>query len=322
MNEPDRQLGQLPRVGLVIPQWDRELSTIVDSALDAERHGLDIWLAAQLYPISSNHEKSSHEPFALMGAVAQATTASRLGLLVYPTPFVPRIYLAKALVTLDHISGGRLEAGLGTGWRPEEFAALDVPFGTFSERFGLLEATIRALDAVAAQDPALAPELGLGERVPLPAPGALQRPRPPVWLGGQGPRMLDLMGRRADWANFARGISVAEFEEKSQRVLDAARAAGRPAGAVRLSIAGTFLGADALERRARDRGLDVESYRASLRATNSFVGTPDEIAEQLIPYVRAGCEAIALWPTDGDATGAAMTLSAVGRHLGEAAVAA
>src|ERR1700730_12788333 len=103
---------------------------MMSTARAADAASLDIWIAAQFFPISDEREKESFEPLSLMGALAAATERSRLGFMVLAPPYYSSIFLAKALVTLDQLSGGRIEVGLGAGWREEEFAALDVSFGS------------------------------------------------------------------------------------------------------------------------------------------------------------------------------------------------
>lgn len=287
-------------VGLIIRPWGRSTDEILACAREADRHGLRIWIAGQMLPISADARLAAHEPLALAGAIAAATSVSRIGFMVFAAPYLPAAYLAKALATLDHLSGGRLDIGLGAGYDAREFAALDVEFAGIDARLAHLEATLDAIEQPVR--PAVVPE-------------PLQDPRPPVWIGGQGRRVGDVVARRADWANFAKGIAPDDFGLRAGRIADAAREAGRPPGSVRFSLTGTFLGArrdsPVVAARARARGTSADDYVDGLRAANAFVGTGAEIAGQLAPYAERGCASVALWPLEGDLATAAGALAEV-----------
>jgi alkanesulfonate monooxygenase SsuD/methylene tetrahydromethanopterin reductase-like flavin-dependent oxidoreductase (luciferase family) len=315
-------MSEAPRVGLLMPQYDCAIGAALETARAADEAGIDIWLAGQLFPISSSPEKPAFEPLSLMGAIAQATGRSRLGFMALAAPYLPAVYLAKALITLDHLSGGRLEIGLGAGWRKEEFEALELEFGGPASRRERLGATLDALFALSAGDAAHSEG---GEPVRS-GPRAVQTPHPPVWIGGSGPRMLELVGRRATWANFARGISAEDFAGAGETVREAARAAGRAACEPRLSLTGTFLAAEdasgveaKLVERAGAKDLAPEDYRAQLLRANALLGTPEQMADQLAGHLRAGCEALILWPLDGDHMGAVGSLAWLRRILADRA---
>lgn len=308
-----------PRIGLLLPQYDCEISETLGLARVAEEEGLDLWIAGQIFPISSRPHRPAFEPLTLMGALATVTERGRLGFMVLAAPYISPVYLAKALITLDHLSGGRLDVGLGAGWRELEFAAVEAEFGTGRSRRERLENAMTVFRQLAAGEPARLE----GGVVVASEPPSVQSP-PPLWIAGRGPRILELVGRRADWANFARGISAADFSAAAALVREAAAAAGRADGGPRLSLTGTFLGArdgdavDAvLRERASPRGEEPEGYRERLRGSNALVGTPIEMADQLEPHLRAGAEAVILWPLDANHADAAATLGAVRGILAE-----
>lgn len=305
------------RVGLLLPQFGCEITETMATARAADAHGLDVWIAGQLFPISDEPEKPAFEPLTLMGALAAATERARLGFMVLAAPYYPPVLLAKALITLDRLSGGRIEVGLGAGWREEEFEALEIPFGGGAERRAELERRIDAIEALGAGGRA---RTASGTEVAS-GPAALQSPLP-LWVAGRGPKILELVGRRAHWANFARGISIEDFGDAAAILTRSASAAGRSDGGPKLSLTGTFLGAATEDEvaaqvaaRAAERGRDADEYRRELRAANAFVGTPDAIADQLRPYVEAGTDAVILWPLDGNHAGAPATLAAVRERL-------
>jgi probable F420-dependent oxidoreductase len=167
--------------------------------------------------------RSVQDPLAVSGYVAGITDRIRIGIAVLNMPFYAPIVLAKALTSLDVLSGGRLDVGLGLGWSPDEFTAAGAPMegrGARAEEF------LAALDAIWADDPV--EHAGALYRVPkavvLPKPA--QRPRPPVLLGGTAPAALERAGRLADgW------ISSSAFpQDKLPAAVDTLRSAREQAG--------------------------------------------------------------------------------------------
>jgi alkanesulfonate monooxygenase SsuD/methylene tetrahydromethanopterin reductase-like flavin-dependent oxidoreductase (luciferase family) len=303
------------RVGLLVPQYGATVSDALAAARAAEDAGLDVWVAGQLLPMQGSRAGTALEPLTLMGAIASVTATARLGFMVLAAPYLPPLYLAKALLTLDQLSAGRLEAGLGAGWREEEFVALGGGRPPLAERLAALEETLDALRELAG------PPAESG-RWPASARAGSDRPAPPVWIAGGGPTMLDLAARRAQWTNFARGIEVEDFRAKGLAVAAAAREAGRPAPG--LSLTATFMAGEPqdlaarLAERAARRGIDAAEYERRLRAANVFVGGPEELAEQMREYVGAGCSAFVLWPLDGGHAKVAAQLGAASRALDSA----
>ena len=309
----------MTRVGLLLPQYNCGIDEPLSVARSADDVGLDIWIAGQLFAISNDPDTSGFEPLTLMGAVATVTRRSRLGFMVLAAPYIPPAYLAKSLATLDHLSNGRLDVGLGTGWREEEFAALGVPFGSGASRRTELEQTLDVVSAICSggEVPGSSHSSRFG-------PASVQAPHPPLWIAGQGPRILEVVGRRADWANFARGISPSGFGKAVQTVRQAATSAGRNPGVPRFSLTGTFLSAaterelaDSLARRAAARNLTPAAYEQELRKANAFLGTPGEIAEAMEQYIGHGCDAFILWPLDGNHSTAVAALAEVYATLGQ-----
>jgi probable F420-dependent oxidoreductase len=174
--------------------------------------------------------RSVLDPVVSLANVAGHTERARLGLAVVNMPFVSPILLAKQIVTLDVLSRGRLDAGLGIGWSPEEYAASGTPFERRGER---AEEYLRLLDALLTDD--LVDFDGRFYRVP-PArfePKPVQRPRPPILLGGGAPPALRRAGRLADGWISASLADPARLGEAVRVVSEAARDAGRDPSTLR-----------------------------------------------------------------------------------------
>lgn len=200
------------RIGFALPQLGRlahRPQEIGRFAREAERLGADsFWVGDRILAPAEptvgyggtadwipETFHTALDPFAVLAVAATATEHASLGTNVLVAPWYPPALLARSLSTVDVLSGGRLIAGFGTGWSPEEYAAAGVPM---TERGARLDECLDALEAVWTTNPAAYD--GTYWTVPLshidlkPA----RRPRPPVHLAGFAPAALRRIARRAD----------------------------------------------------------------------------------------------------------------------------
>ena len=182
--------------------------------------------------------RSVLDPMVALGYLAAATTRIRLGVAVVNLPFVSPTVLAKQAATVDVLSGGRLDLGLGIGWMPEEFAATGASTARRGARTEEYLAVLRTLwaDEVSSFD---------GEFYTIPAgrqdPRPVQRPGPPVLLGGMSRPAMERAGRIADgWITSSRA-DLSKIGEAATVIRDAAQAAGPDPGAVRIVCRGVVL---------------------------------------------------------------------------------
>ncbi|MEV6138377.1 TIGR03619 family F420-dependent LLM class oxidoreductase [Nocardia sp. NPDC051990] len=174
------------------------------------------------------------DPFVTLGVAAAATERVRLGTNVLIAPLYRPALLARSLTSIDVISGGRLIAGFGIGWSPEEYAAAEVPF---ARRGARLDETLDALHAIWSSDPASYQ----GRYVSVPEHrrelGPVQKPHPPIHLAAFTPAGLARVGRRADgwlpaWQVPGPAGQGGALRRGRAAVDTAARAAGRDPAAV------------------------------------------------------------------------------------------
>jgi len=178
------------------------------------------------------------DPLVALGYVAARTSRIRLGVAIINLPFVSPAYLAKQATTVDVLSGGRLDLGLGIGWMPEEFAATGATMprrGARAEEYLTVLRTLWA-DEVSSHD---------GEFYTIPAgrqdPKPVQQPGPPVLLGGMSSPAMERAGRMADgWITSSRA-DLAKISEAVGVIKGAASAAGRDPEAVRIICRGVVL---------------------------------------------------------------------------------
>jgi probable F420-dependent oxidoreductase len=170
------------------------------------------------------------DPLVTLAYLAGQTTRIRLGVAVLNMPFFSPPLLAKQATTVDHVSGGRLDLGLGLGWMPEEFTSVGVPY----ERRGARgEDFLAALDALWSAD--VSDHKGPFYELPSVRldPKPVQRPRPPILLGGMSRPALRRAGRLADgWVSSSRA-DLTTLGTSIEVVKAAAEEAGRDPEALR-----------------------------------------------------------------------------------------
>jgi alkanesulfonate monooxygenase SsuD/methylene tetrahydromethanopterin reductase-like flavin-dependent oxidoreductase (luciferase family) len=249
--------------------WDQWLQL----ALAAERAGLDGLFRSDHYgAIHKAGPVGALDAWATLAALAARTETLRLGTLVSPTTFRSASVLAKSVVTVDHISRGRVELGIGAGWHEPEHVAYGFPFATAPERFDEFE---RQLEEIHRQWTA-ADDVW---------PKPIQQPHPPIIVGGRAkPRSVRAAVRFAQEYNTIMP-TLEEARIRHELVKAAALAAGRTPLTFSI-LAGCALGRD--EAEASDR----------LRAWSEFttlgepqlVGTVEQVADVLRSYEAVGVE--------------------------------
>jgi probable F420-dependent oxidoreductase len=175
------------------------------------------------------------DPLVTLAYLAGQTSRIRLGVAVLNMPYFSPPLLAKQATTLDHVSAGRLDLGLGIGWMPEEYTASGVPY---ERRGARAEDFLAALDALWSAD--VSDHQGPFYRLPSVRldPKPVQRPRPPILLGGMAEPALRRAGRLADgWVSSSRADLTA-LAASVDVVKAAAAAAGRDPEALRFVCRG------------------------------------------------------------------------------------
>ncbi len=188
-----------------------------------------------LYPIGAGLDafhRAVHDPVVSLAYVAGCTDRIRLGTATICAPFTAPVLLAKALTSLDVLSGGRLVVGLGLGWLPEEYAAAGVPF---ERRGARMDEYVRCLKQLWTQGSV--EFTGKFYTVPRAqiSPSPIQRPHPPVLLGGAAAPALRRAGRLADgW--ICSQQDLARIGVCVEMVRAGAREAGRDPKSVRILV--------------------------------------------------------------------------------------
>lgn len=219
------------RVALMIEgQEDVTWEDWVALAETCEAVGIEALFRSDHYlSVSGHNERGALDAWGTICALAATTTTLRLGTMVSPTSFRHPSIVGKLATTADHISGGRIELGLGTGWSEVEHTAYGFPFLSMAERMDVLEEQLEIVhDGHWGEDDNYAFKGRHYELSGLSSyPKPLQRPHPPLIMGGAaGPRAARLAARWADEYNTVMP-TLDEAAERKARIDAACAAAGR-----------------------------------------------------------------------------------------------
>jgi F420-dependent oxidoreductase-like protein len=273
--------------------WDQWMAL----AEACEEHGFEGLFRSDHY-LSFRHEREwgTLDAWATVSALAVTTGRIRLGTLVSPVTFRHPSVLAKTVVTVDHISGGRVELGMGGGWFDREHHAYGFDFPEVPERLSLLAEQLEIVHRLWDRDEEVVTFEGRHYRLDkVPAlPKPVQDPHPPLILGGQGgPRSVALAARWADEYN-THNRSAKKLAELRARLDGACEKAGRDPATLPLSLmTGTLVGADQADleasagRLAARLGMDGAELLRN-RRSGEITGTVDQVVEQLAELAKVG----------------------------------
>lgn len=281
------------RVGVQVPQFGPHASqeAILEFATTAERLGLDsLWVSDHVvlptasagdYPyqrggLPIENMSPFFEAIATLSYLAGVTERVRLGTSVLVAPYRHPVLAAKMLATVDVLSRGRLVIGLGAGWLPEEFALTGAP--PFERRGAVLDEIVAIYDRlwsdrITSFD---GDQWSLGEMVFDPPPA--QRPRPPIWIGGNSRAALRRAARIGDGWHAAR-MAPPDLARKIHELRDLVVDAGREPRSVEPSLTCLLRFSDTPVDPVRQRDL---------------VGSPEAVTDLLFRYAEAGARTIVL----------------------------
>ena len=273
------------------PQQGATYDELLAVARAAEELGYDAFFRSDHYlTIGGDGGVGSTDAWVTLAGLARETQRIRLGTLVSPATFRLPGPLAISVAQVDQMSGGRVELGLGTGWYDAEHTAYGIPFPPVGERFEMLEEQLQVVRGLWAAEGPFTFEGEHYRLVDSPAlPKPVQRPGPPIVMGGFGPRRTPrLAATYADEYNVP-FHTVEETAEAFGRVRAACAETGRQ---VLLSAAQTVcVGRDEAEvtRRAAAIGQDVAGLRA-----RGLGGTVAEVVDKIGRFHEAGASRVYL----------------------------
>jgi probable F420-dependent oxidoreductase len=307
------------RLGLALPHYDTSLagrpaswSGVRDAALIAEQAGFDsVWVSDHLFLDWSKYggsaePRGSLECWVTMSALAAVTSKVRIGSLALCNDLRNPALVAKMAATLDTLSGGRLELGIGAGWYEPEFRAAGIPFDPPGTRIARLEEAAEIIRRLLDGEELIFKGQHYTIDGAVCHPGPAQKPHPPIWIGGKGDRLLATAARAADGWNFSWVGSIDTYSERAAAADRACEMAGRDPATLRRSTGAYVLvgrdDADVNRRFERlvDRtpdGVLLVDNRARALSFDEFrdkgvAGTPDYVVDQLGRLQELGAEEV------------------------------
>jgi F420-dependent oxidoreductase-like protein len=299
--------------GVFAPQgWKTELRSIEGAeaqwakcreiALLAEELGFDsIWVYDHFHNIPEPSHEAVFECWTTMAALAEATSRIRLGQMVSCTSYRNPALTAKITSSIDVISGGRLDWGVGAGWYWHEYEAYDYPFEENKIRIGKLQDAVQVVKTMWSEPDATFEGKYFSVKGAQCDPKPVQQPHPPVWIGGGGEQLtLRVVARHADCANF--GGKPHEWAHKREVLQRHCKDVGRDEDEIRKTISGEVLLRETEDdiRALVDAGeagsLWNEPYDSWV--SGNLVGTPEQVCEKIRAYVDLGCTYFVPWCSD------------------------
>ena len=278
--------GQGLRFGIQIePQFGFTYDEVANIAKEAERLGFyGLWVSDHLFWDSRAEQRNCLEAWTLLTALAPVTTRLRLGTLVTCNSYRPPSILAKIAASFDHLSNGRLEFGIGAGWKELEYRAYGIPFPSIGTRLAQLEEAVQVVRLLWTTERASFTGKHYQLQEALCAPKPVQQP-PRIWIAGGGEKkMLRIVAKHADGWNILLGSSVETVRRKTEILRRHCDALKRDFSTIEKSL---FLAVILAEDEKELRRREAESAQAlggrGLWASRELgtAGTPERIAETL-----------------------------------------
>lgn len=297
----------MTRFGIQIePQFGFTYKEVVDLAKEAERLGFTaLWASDHLFLDQHSEHRNCLDAWTLITGLAPVTTRLRLGTLVTCNSYRLPSILAKMAASVDHISDGRLEFGIGAGWKEMEYHAYGIPFAPVSTRLAQLEEAVQVIRRLWTEERASFNGVHYQLENAFNAPKPVQQPLK-MWMGGAGEKkLLRLVAQYADGWNMLFGYPLPAVKKKLEVLRHHCDAVGRDFAKLEKSLfivaciaeregelnkrvtdAATALGSDAILKMARKSGT---------------VGTPEQVAETLRGFQELGFDYfIAMFPYKQD----------------------
>lgn len=275
-----------------------------------ERRFDSIWIPDHLMnPIGSIPARSVQDEFAsrevfrlatfeawtTLSALATVTKHVKLSNIVLCNLFRNPALLAKMASTLDIISEGRLILGLGTGWFKPECTAYGIPWEPYLTRLEMLKESINVIRSLWKEEEANFTGKHYQVKDAFLEPKPIQKPGPPIWLGGSSHRIVDIAAKQADgWDCFDTKENI---RRKVQNLKELSEKNGRGRDSVEVSHSSYVLMAESL-----DKALELAKPYAIARnesleefADSNLLGSAEEVAEQALEFVEVGVDRLLIW---------------------------
>jgi F420-dependent oxidoreductase-like protein len=288
------------------PQQGLSYDEILSLAQTAEASGFEAYFRSDHYGSFPERDLATTDAWATLAGLARETSRIRLGALVSPVTYRHPGSFAKVVATVDEMSGGRVEVGMGAGWNEPEHREIGLAFPDLGERYDMLAESLAIVHGLWTEPDGwnyAGRHWSVVDSRFHVRPSRNGRRHPPIILGGAGgPRMIDLTVRYADELNIV-SASAEKARAAYQRLAVACDAAQRdPATVGRSAMTGVLVGESDDDVRSRVRILlrdafaaedDAEAWLAE-RRRRWIIGTPAEARQRVAELADAGVERVML----------------------------
>src|SRR5881296_989564 len=263
---------------------------------EAETLGFDSgWVYDHFMPIFGNQDGPCLEGWTLLAALAAETSRMQVGVLVTGNTYRNPALLAKMATTVDQVSHGRLALGIGAGWFERDHTAYGFPFGTPRERARKLAEALQVITKLWAEDhPSFAGKYYQLEKAPF-APPNVQKPHPPIVIGGQGKRwIVPLVARYADGWNAVSGVTPDGIRERRAIIETECRRIGRSPCPSDVSVLLPLVAITDIPLAGPVVRLGARALVKKEVAQSLLAGSPAAIQRRIREYADAGATEIIL----------------------------
>jgi F420-dependent oxidoreductase-like protein len=292
-----------PKLGVFVPQgWRMDLADVADPvekfetmsrcAREAEKAGFDaIWLYDHFHTVPTPQLETVFECWTSMAALARDTSTVKLGQMVTCNSYRPPSLLAKMASGVDVMSRGRLILGIGAGWYENEYQAYGYEYPETPERLRMLREALQVIKAMWTQDRADFAGQYYQLRGAINEPKPVQKPHPPIWIGGGGEKVtLKLVAQYGDACNF--NADVATVRHKLNVLREHCETVGRDYDSITKTVEFyTILGDQReIDRVVADTARRARVDEAFVRSWHPLAGDAKRIAQIIGDYVEAGID--------------------------------
>lgn len=304
------------RFGFALPHYDYSVpgesplsyDTLLGYAKHADACGYDsLWMSDHLFLDLAKYggpaaRSGSYEPLVTLAAIAREVTRPRIGTLVLCEALRPATVLAKGLATLDRLSGGRLDVGLGAGWYEPDYEAIGMEMPSPGVRIDRLREALIICGELLGGGPATLAGTYHSALEAYNEPPSIQQPRPPLFVGGKGNRLLGLAAELADGWNTCWIWTPEAYRERLDVLQRACDRIGRDPASVWRSLGlYALVGENASDLARRFEHLCEVSPAGTMKGVTldewrvgRLVGTVDEVREQAAGWEELGVETLIL----------------------------
>ncbi len=284
------------KFGVQLRQEDFEFEQMKKAWRIVEELDYDsIWIYDHLCPMSYGPNKNVFEAWTLLPALASETKRIRFGVLVSCNSYRIPAVLAKIASTVDVISKGRLEFGIGAGWHDEEYEAYGIPFPRGKIRIEQLAEAVDLIKKIWTQEKASFQGTYYTIKDLEAYPKPYQKPYPPLWIGGQGNKLLQLAAQHADYINFDEP-SIHKIPNQLKILKECCNSIRRDYETLEKSWYGRVIIGENEEEAKRKARKFMEASSTNLFHNISFeefldkiiAGTPEQCIEKIQRYIEYG----------------------------------